>query len=345
VKPEQTRNIKLTLLALLTVTTLNAEAIAAEAPVHATAAPSAVFAKVGDTVILQQDYDAAFAAGMRKKFYHGRVPEGGAAAMQREVGDTLVTNALLLQEAKRRSLKPDDAAIQQTIEQYDKRYHDSKQWQQTRAQFVPTLTKQLQQESLLSQLENLIRNVPQPDVKQIQEYYTANPDKFTEPEQLQLSVILLKVDPSSPPAVWDKTRADALDLIKKLRNGADFATLARKHSGDSSSEKGGDLGYLHQGMLPQGAQENVDKLKPGEISEPVRLLEGVAIFRLNDRKPPKLNDFETSRERARDLWLREQGERSWTAFIARLKKETPIQVDESRYLPVPAANGEHAIKK
>ncbi|MCR4298276.1 MAG: hypothetical protein NUV75_05925, partial [Gallionella sp.] len=88
------------------------------------------------------------------------------------------------------------------------------------------------------------------------------------------------------------------------------------------------------------AQEAVDKLKPGETSEPVRLLEGIIIIRPTDRKPPKLGDFEAVSERARDLWLKEESERAWKSLIAQLKKKTPIQVDESGYLPLPATAGE-----
>lgn len=340
-KPKRIRNIKLALMAMALI---GAGAFAADAPRPA-ANPAPAFARVGDLVITQQDYDAALAAAARRKFYHGRPPEGAIAALQREVGDALVTNALLLREARRRGLKPDDAAIRQTLQQYEQRYRDSKQWQQARAQLLPSLTRRLQEENLLSKLENAVRNVPPPDMPQVREYYAAHPDKFTEPEQMRLSVILLKVDPSSPPVVWEKAREEAQELVKRLRAGADFAELARMRSGDASAEKGGDLGYLHRGMLPEAAQQTVDKLKPGDVSDPTKLLEGVAVFHLGDRKLPKLNGFDAVKERARDLWLREQGEGAWTSLIARLKKETPVRVDESRYLSLSSVAGEHAVKK
>jgi parvulin-like peptidyl-prolyl isomerase len=105
------------------------------------------------------------------------------------------------------------------------------------------------------------------------------------------------------------------------------------------------MGYLHRGMLPQTAQDVVDKLKQGDVSDPLRLLEGIAVFRLTDRKPPKLNPLESARERARDLWLREQGERAWVSLVARLKQETPIHVDESRYESFSAAIEKQVVKK
>src|SRR6185503_17229974 len=104
-----------------------------------------------------------------------------------------------------------------------------------------------------------------------------------------LRIILLKVDPSSPQAKWDGARNEGAAIAKRLKGGADFKQLAKLHSAEGSAEGGGDMGYVHRGMLPESAQEAIDKLKPGEITEPVALLEGMAIFRLEQRKPPKLN--------------------------------------------------------
>lgn len=345
-KPNRLNHVYLPILALLAGTLFGMVAHAADAPPPGAAAnKSPVFATVGNIVITQQDYDIALEGAARRKFYHGRPPEGAIALLQREVGVTLVTNALLLREAQRRALKPDDAAIQKTLQQYEQRYRNNEQYKQNRAQLVQSLTKRLQEESLLSQLEKLVRNVPPPNEKQMRDYYAAHPDKFTEPEQLRLSYILITVDPSSPTAAWEKARDEAQALVKRLRDGADFAALARAKSGDISAEQGGDLGYMHKGMMSDAVQETVDKLQPGAISDPIRVLEGVGIVRLSERKLPQLNSFEASQERIRELWLREQSERAWKSLIARLKKETPVQVDESRYLPLSTTAGERAVRK
>jgi len=112
--------------------------------------------------------------------------------------------------------------------------------------------------------------------------------------------------------------------------------MAKLYSGDAETvEQGGDMGYLHGGMLSEMSQLIVSKLKPGEISDPVGLMEGIAIFKLTDRNEPKLNSFEAVRQRARDLYLVDEGERAWKSLIAKLKKNTLIKVDESRYLPLP----------
>ena len=87
------------LLALGWLALYAAEARAADA--------AAVFARVADSVILQKDYDDAFAVAARSKFYHGKAPENEVAKLQREVADKLVVRVLLLREAKRRGIAPD----------------------------------------------------------------------------------------------------------------------------------------------------------------------------------------------------------------------------------------------
>jgi parvulin-like peptidyl-prolyl isomerase len=316
---------------------------AAEAPSGDVEEKQPVFATVGKTVITQQEFDAAFAAATRAKFYHGKPPDIQIATLQREVGDKLITNVLLVREAKRRKLKPDSTLIDQQLASLEKRYLNNEEWQKVRAQELPRITRQFQDKNLLDQLEKLVRNVPAPTEKQLREYYAAHMDKFTAPEQQRVSLILLRVDPSSPTEVWQQAFEEGKVLASRLHGGADFAEMAREHSGDSSADQGGDMGYLHSGMLSEAGQEQVNKLKPGEISDPVVMMEGVAIFRLTDRIPPKINKFEDVEERARGLWLIEQSNSAWQSLITELKKKTPVSINESLYLPLAAATADKPV--
>lgn len=364
------KNAKLTLIALISAALLSAEAIAADPAKEdgttqkATAANPAVqdssnkevvtidptapgntaektkglpyYAKVGKMFITWRDYDYEYSNEARKKFYHAKPSENTVAAFQRQIGDTLVTNAMLVLEAKRRKLKPDHAVVKQQLEQFEQRFAKDPNWPEARPRVLPIITVRVENENLRSNLEKLVRNVPPPSVKQLRKYYAAHPEKFTSPTQIRVSTILLRMDPGAPDADWQKATEEAQDLVKRLRAGEDFAELARQYSGDITAEEGGDMGYLHEGMLPGLPAETVNKLQPGETADPVNLMEGVAIFRLTDRKQPAINSFESVRQRAKELWLQEQSESAWNSLIARLKKNTPVQVDESHFFPLPA---------
>jgi parvulin-like peptidyl-prolyl isomerase len=300
-------------------------AAAPAAPVAPKAAHPAVavFASVDDAVITAQEYDAAVAQAIRQKFYHRNPGGDKQAELQREVADNLINRRLLTAESQ--------------LAAYEDRYKDSAQWKTNRAQMLPPLKAELEQRSVLERLEKQVRSTPDPNEQQLKAYYDSHRDLFTEPEQVRLSMILLKVDPSSPKITWDKAREEAQTLLKRLKGGMAFAQLAQLQSGDGSAQKGGDLGYVHRGMLPTVAQEALDKLQPGALSDAVTLLEGVAVFRLEDRKTAQLRKFEEVRQRAADLWRREQGDKQWKELIAGLRKAAVIKIDSVRYPALGAA--------
>lgn len=327
------KNILLTLSVLFSTT-----AVAAATPADkGDKAPPSVFATVGKVKITWQDFESEYKKSAKNKFYHGQPAQAVAAELQRTIADKLVTDALILNEAKRRKLKPDSNEVNQEIAKNEQQFASNPQWAEAKARVLPILTQRFQNESLIKKLEATVRQVPAPSKAQIQTYYKNHPDKFTPPIEQQVSLILLQVDPSSTTEVWQKTIEDAKTLIKRIRDGEDFAAMAKMYSQDASTvDQGGDMGYLHEGMLPGLPQETIANLKEGEISEPVRLLPGVAIFRLTKRNSPGLSSFESVKQRAQELWQAEESDHKWNTLLADLRKKTPVSIDESRFLPLAA---------
>ncbi len=311
-------------------------ALPASAALRIEALPEDVFARVGEDTITAEEFKQAFHNYVRNQFYHGKIPEGERIRIRRQAADALIDKVLLVQAARRRGYRPDAERVNATLEamlaDYRKRYGEREDWPAYRARLEKRLRTYLENQSILIQLKTDLAKVPDPDEETVRRYYVRHPDKFTSPEQLRVAVILLRVAPSSPAAVWAQAMAEGQRIRRQLDAGADFAELARLHSADDSAEAGGDMGYLHRGMLAQPVQEALDTLKPGEITPPLRLLQGVAIFRLIDRKPPVRHPFSRVAARARELYLREARERRQKDLLARLRAETAIAVN-GRYYP------------
>lgn len=331
------RHLAWWLLAAACLSAPAAGSTATDATAAAAAPADAVFAKVGDVLVTRQQFEAAFAQAARSKFYHGKAPDGAVAALQREVGQGIVDDILLAAEAQRRNIAPDHEAVQRTLDAYEERYRGSPQWAANRERVLPALKAHLERDSVLEALRKAVKTVADPTEEELFGYWQAHQDKFTAPEQVRLSVILLGVVPSAPQAKWEEAQAEGAAIVKRLREGADFQELARQHSRDPSAANGGDMGFQHKGMLPEPVQLALDTLKPGEFSEPVVLLEGVTIFRLDERRPARLNPLDGVRTRARDLWKRDQGEEAWSRLLARLRSETPATIDDSGFLPLAAS--------
>ena len=283
------------------------------------------FAIIGGQKVPIEEFQATFRKGVRERFYHGKVSRVEVETFKKEVADKLVNEVLFVQEAKRRGIEVDQAFIKKKLEELDERNSKAKEWAQSKDKVLAIIKDRLTREALAEKLKENVQKIGPPNDEQVTEYYNKNQDKFTAPQQWGVSLIMLKVDPSSPSDIWAAAADEASNLVERIRSGADFKDLARIHSGDESAENGGDMGYLHIGMLAKPAQNVLNLMEVGEVSEPVMLLQGVAIFRLDGIKPARLNPLEKVRERAEQLWMRERSEQVWQDLIKKLRAETKIE--------------------
>lgn len=296
---------------------------------HSKGAMDGTFAVVGGEKISMEEFRVNLRVGIRRRFFHGNIPDKELKSFRHDVADTLIVNAMLRQEALRRGIKPDEQWVSKKLKEYEKEYANEKGFKAQRDQILASLRDKLAQDSLVRQLHRRVKEVAAPDTAEVREYYRQHPDKFTTPEALRVSVILLKVDPSSPSSAWRAAEQKAKRLVKRIRQGDDFEALAYKYSGDRSAQNGGDLGFVHKGRMAKEAQRVLDHLRVGEVSDPVQLLRGITIFRLDERRPATLNRFEQVKERARKLLMRERAKQAWEALRERLRKNTPFTVNEA----------------
>lgn len=288
------------------------------------------FAIINGEAISATNYLSALNRGMRQRFYHGHPPAEEVNKFRREIADKMVDDILLLQEAKRRGVKPDYKAVEQQLNNYERRYESSEQWQSRREKLLPVLRSQLENQSMLERIKEEMRQAPAPDDSAVQKFYKDNPEKFTTPLKRQVSLILLKVDPSSAGTVWDSARSEAQELIDKIKGGEDFSELARIHSGDAkSAQNGGDMGYLHKGMLAAEVEAALDQMKAGEISAPITTLQGVVIARLVSVTEAKLNSYASVKQRASDLLRRDMSENKYEQQLEMLRSKASVVVNET----------------
>lgn len=285
------------------------------------------FAVVDGETITYNEFQSAFQAGIRKKFYHGKIPEEQIEAFKKEVSQALIDRVLLVQEAKRQKIALEKDVIDQQLAEYEKRYQSRPFWQQHKEDVLKGLRAALEEENRLKGLETKTKDVPLPGDAEAKEFYNKNKDLFTTPEKMRVSVILLKVSPASPAAVWDAAHQEAKELIARLDKGSDFAELARIHSGDETASNGGDMGFIHSGMLAKPAQVALDKLSPGGVSEPVMLLRGIGIFKLHEKLEPTLNSYESVAERAKKLLQREKAKLAWSDLVEQLRSQAKIEIN------------------
>lgn len=99
--------------------------------------------------------------------------------------------------------------------------------------------------------------------------------------EYQVAEIVLAVD---DPAQVDAVRDAADRLLEQLKEGAEFAALARQFSQGASAERGGDLGWVQPENLSTQIGNAVERLEPGQIVGPIRSEGGFHILRLIDKR-------------------------------------------------------------
>jgi peptidyl-prolyl cis-trans isomerase SurA len=154
---------------------------------------------------------------------------------------------------------------------------------------------------LLRQRDVIARiNVSPRELEQFLARQQNAPDRNAE---YNVSHILISVPVSASPEQIEARAARANEVYEKAKSGADFAQLAVTYSDSSTNIEGGSLGWRKGAQLPSIVSEQIAKMRPGDVSEPIRTPSGFHIFKLNDMRGGVQQAVE-SQVRVRHILLR-----------------------------------------
>ncbi len=172
------------------------------------------------------------------------------------------------------------------------------------------------------------------DDSALKAFYADNREQFVGPEQRRASHILIEGNDA-------EAKAKIEDLAQQLKEGADFAELAKIHSQDpGSSEAGGDLGFFQRDVMDPAFEEAVFNLEVGDISEPVQTEFGYHLIKLTDIDSPVGSDFADARDAVEQQYRRQQARQQFFDMadqLANLTYENPESLDiaaEALSLPI-----------
>jgi len=168
-------------------------------------------------------------------------------------------------------------------------------------------------------------NVTEDDAKK---YYSEKPKEFKRPEQVRASHILIKPDTAAAGTDSEeakaKAKAKAQHLLKQIKEGADFAALAKANSGCPSAPKGGDLGFFPKGQMAKPFEEAAFKLKVGQVSDIVETQYGYHIIKVTDRRGARVETFEQARDRIIRKLIQKKQAKLADEYIELLKAKAKI---------------------
>jgi peptidyl-prolyl cis-trans isomerase SurA len=303
-----------------------------------------IAAVVNDGLVLKSELDVQMSS-VQKRLQEQRVDLPSQSVLQQQVLDRLVLQEIQLQRAKHVGLTVTDEQLNSALQEIAARNKIPFDQLPT-ALAAQGVDYKLYRESMRKELT--LSTLRQRDViahinvsPHELEQYLARQQNAAANDEFNVSHILLSLPAAASPQQLEEISHKAQDVAVRAGKGEDFGQLAIANSNSQTALDGGQLGWRKGTQLPQFILDLVVKMKPGEVSEPVRTPSGYHIVKLNERrsgeapviinqihvrhvlmKPTELDDDETVRQKLAKLRDRiEKGESF--AGIASTASEDP----------------------
>lgn len=296
-------------------------------------------AKVNGIVI--GDKELSQELSMLKQQMAGRVSAQQLDSMEpmlkQQAVANLVNRALLTEAAKEEN-------ITVTADQVDAKYEE------IRANFPDeeTFVAQLGRSNMTAEefrlevergmkLEELVSiktaDIAAPTAEEAKEFYDSNSDRFTTPERVRASHILITVAETDTEITKEQKKAKIDDLHARLVAGADMAALAMENSDCPSKDKGGDLGFFGKGQMVKPFEDAAFALDVGQISPVVETRFGYHVIKVTEKEEAGTTAFADVEESIIDYLADMKKQDEMNTYMTALRDAAVIEYADSAYAP------------
>ena len=295
--------------------------------------PEGTIAVVNGAVITQEDLDAELSMAQQQFANQGQPNDEQLAEIKKNLFEGLITRKVLYQESQKKGIEVDDATIDERLANMKKQFpkeDDFKGMLEKMHLTEDALKSQLRKGMAIQKLvdQEVVDNIKISD-KDTKDYYDGHMDLFKQSEKIQASHILVKVEPGADESVKAETLKKIEKIQKELKEGGDFAELAKKYSDCPSNAKGGDLGYFGRRQMVKPFEEAAFSLKPGEISNITETDFGYHLIKAGDRKPGTITDYKDVKDKLVQYLKQIKTGEEVKKYIEKLKEQAKIE----KFLP------------
>lgn len=254
--------------------------------------------------------------------------------LRQQVLEQMILEKLQLQVAKRMGITVDDAAVTRAIEDIAQRnaltLDAMEQALAADGISFDQFREQIRREMTIARLrEREMEGRVTVSDAEVDHFLTNNPDLMRRIEaeagnviQTRVRHILIRTNQATND---ESARARLLALRERILNGVDFAELARANSDDGSAFKGGDLGWINPGDTVPAFEEAMNRLEPGEISQPVKTPFGWHLIQVLERRPLTASE-DYRRNYARQILRRQKLEQAYNAWLQTIRAEAFVEI-------------------
>ena len=288
-----------------------------------------VIARVNGETISKADFDEAVkeleaSAGQP-------VPAEQRNEVLRGVLDQLIGYRLLVQETKARKVTVADTEIDARIAEIRKQFPTEDAFKQVLTQRGLTLEKlrtDARDDLMVSKmLQAEIGTKAAVTPAQITAFYQQNPSQFQQGERVRASHILIAFPENADAAAKLAARTKAETILKDVKAGKDFATLAKANSQDpGSAPNGGDLGFFQQGQMVPPFDKAAFTLAPGEVSDLVETTFGYHIITVAEKQGARTVPLDDVRPQLEQFLEGQNRQVQTQAFVETLKAKGKVEI-------------------
>jgi parvulin-like peptidyl-prolyl isomerase len=283
---------------------------------------------VNDEVVTRSEVDSFLAPAAEEYglLYHGEALAKKVEEARQRVFEQLIEQKLLLSAAKRENIEVKDREVENQIDDVRKKIGSKEEFESAlRRQNLSLndLKKRFTEQIMVRKyVDKKVVSKITVSPAEVSEYYQAHAQEFNEPEKIRLSNILirLKEDRES----MDKASELAKEILRRLREGGDFAGLAKLYSEGPGAAEGGSMGYVKRGDLKKEIEDAVFGMKPGEVSDIIQTSLGYHIFKLEERIPARSKDLSEVRVEIEDKLFHDKINQGIKEAVKMLRKNAYI---------------------
>jgi parvulin-like peptidyl-prolyl isomerase len=158
--------------------------------------------------------------------------------------------------------------------------------------------------------------------KETEDYYKNQREEFRRPVEIRARQMLFK------------THDEANRILKLLKEGGDFATLAGQYSQSPDRENGGELGYFSPGQLPIEFDEVLFKLQVKQISAPVESPYGFHLFLVERKRKAGLRPYAAVKDEIAAKLYQQKEETAFHLWLENLQKTTETNINWDQLQPL-----------
>jgi peptidyl-prolyl cis-trans isomerase SurA len=156
-------------------------------------------------------------------------------------------------------------------------------------------------------------------------YYEAHKKEFVKPELVALRAIEISTEGKQESDLAD-LKKKAEDLVRRIKEGEDFATLAKRFSDGSTAQQGGYLGTYKRGELAKQLEDQVFGMKKNQLTDVIETKQGFLILQVLERYEEGEQPFEKVENEIMDHLYSERMEPALREYLKTLREQSYVVV-------------------